>query len=73
MDIITDEPVVPEGWSIDHKPKPKYPNGEYDYNFEHDDYNGCGLLSDKERQWGYGSSIADCIAQINVIIDEGME
>jgi len=69
-DALLNEPVTPEGWSITHDPK-SIPKWDFDYNFSHesqDFYN-----DDTQHMWGFGSSIADCIAQINVIIDEGVE
>jgi len=48
---------IPEGWSFEFNPKP-IPDRSMDWDFWHSEYDGENELS------GTGSSIEDCIAQI---------
>ena len=57
--------AVPEGWFIAQ-------TNEGDYSFLSREAHCRGGINGDNGLYGYGSSIADCIAQINVIIDEGV-
>jgi len=68
-DALLNEPVVPEGWTV--KDNPPFNGLGNAFVFSHKFYDVTSM--DNEELWGFGSSRIDCIAQINVIIDEGME
>jgi len=63
-DALLNEPVVPEGWSVTNTGNVT-PNRSWDYHYYNYDYD--------YNLDGHGSSIADCIEQINVIINDGVE
>ena len=55
---------IPKGWHIEYSPKPIPPSCGVDFDFWHDDNDIENNLS------GTGSSIEDCLNQINEIEEE---
>jgi len=50
---------IPSGWNIEYNPKPVPPRLGIDYDFWHENFDGENGLC------GVGSSVEDCIEQIN--------
>jgi hypothetical protein len=66
--------IYRENWFIDYEPKPGPPNARgvfpFDYNFWHNDYDGGDVdyeTPSRDPRCGCGSSIEDCMDQIDEI------